>query len=105
MAEHCPMAERSDHCKRSKEAQKTGTDNTSAEAHPATCCSLPINFFVAPLEKRVSPSFDASESPVAVPGAFEAPGSIKTVPLVSVIYRPPPLDLRGNRLRNCVIRI
>lgn len=105
MAEHCPMKAHSDHCNRTKESQKTGTENIRAEAHRATCCSLPVSFFVAPVEKRVSFTFDVVESPVVVTRAFESPETFKTGPLVYVLYRPPPLDLRGNRLRNCVIRI
>lgn len=103
--EHCPLAKRSDHCNRSKPTDGDSAESKSVEARAATCCSMPVSFFAAPVENRVFPTFAVVETSVETFISFAAPLSVKTEQLAAPVYRPPPLDHRGERLLNCVIRI
>jgi len=66
---------------------------------------MPVSFFAAPVENRVFPTFEVVETSVETLIRFAAPLSVKTALLATPVYRPPPLDHRGERLLNCVIRI
>lgn len=108
MAAHCPMMEQAEHCKRrprTSAASTKPTDNYRPEAHSTTCFSLPVSVFAAPLEKRGFASFEVAAS---VTGTIVRPEFSQFYEAVSTrefVYRPPILDLRGNRLQNRVIRI
>ncbi|MBK6722683.1 MAG: hypothetical protein IPG58_05205 [Acidobacteria bacterium] len=97
----------SEHCKQAKKAaEEKNKDSSRLQAGEASCCMLPVAMFSAPVEKR--PEF-------AVKMAVEAPAEIRfelTAPVFSAhtsitipVYRPPPLDRRGERILHSVIRI
>lgn len=97
----------SEHCRKAKQAaEEKNKDSSHLQAGEASCCMLPVAIFSAPVEKR--PEF-------AVNLVVEAPAEIRfelTAPVFSAhtliaipIYRPPPLDRRGERILHSVIRI
>ena len=103
--EHCPLPKQTDHCDRAKQSTAPSAESKSVEARAANCCSMPVSFFAAPVENRVFPTFEVVETSVETLISFAAPLSVKTALLATPVYRPPPLDHRGERLLNCVIRI
>ena len=97
----------SEHCRKAKQAtEEKNKDSSHLQAGEASCCMLPVAMFAAPVEKR-------PESPVNL--VVEAPAEIRfepTAPVFSAhssiatpVYRPPPLDRRGERILHSVIRI
>lgn len=103
--EHCPLAKRSDHCDRAKQSADPSAESKSVEARAATCCSMPVSFFAAPVENRVIPTFEVVETSVETFTSFAAPLTVKTEQLSTPVYMLPLLDHRSERLLNCVIRI
>ena len=103
--EHCPLPKQTDHCDRAKQSTAPSAESKSVEARAATCCSMPVSFFAAPVEKRVFPTFEVVETSVETHTSFTTPLPFKTERLSATVYRPPPLDHRAERLLNCVIRI
>jgi hypothetical protein len=102
----CPLAKTS-HCNSSKnKAAKSGAPAAKG-VDAYECCALKFNFFVAKLEKnkRQQQSADAA---VAPPNALVL-SRLKTYAarreLPARIYRPPDFDGRGQRLKNCLLRI
>src|SRR3982751_5126924 len=51
--DHCPLHKADADCHSKKDAQKS-SDQFAVEANSVTCCTLAINVFIAPLEKRQS---------------------------------------------------
>ncbi len=97
----------SEHCRKAKQAaEEKNKDSSRLQAAEASCCMMPVAMFAAPVEKR--PEF-------AVNLVVEAPPEVKferTAPVFSAhtsiampVYRPPPLDRRGERILHSVIRI
>ena len=97
----------SDRCRKAKQAtEEKNKDSSRLQAGEASCCMLPVAMFSAPVEKR--PGF-------AVKLAVQARSEIRfelTAPVFSAhtsitipVYRPPPLDRRGERILHSVIRI
>ena len=99
ISEHCRLA------KQRAEKEQKDTEKVSVDAHSASCCTMPVSLFAAPVEtrNRFSAVFTAAMPVIAL--EFTAPSLVDlTIPAMPV-YRPPPLDRRVERLRNCVIRI
>lgn len=97
----------SEHCRRLKEdAEKNGTF-AKAERTNASCCMMPTIMFAAPLEKRSSLTVNVLAAvPVEPPRTVLASAFVDAgKDLPPAVYRPPPLDRRGERILNCVIRI
>jgi len=94
------------HCRLHKQARSPATQNEEASAKTAACCSMPVSLIAAPLEERGSLSTESVVlvASVALP-EFSIPFLSSTSRLVERVYRPPPLDHRADRLRNCVFRI
>lgn len=97
----------SEHCKRIKrEAEERSKSSLSIEAAEAACCMLPTALFAAPLENRQS-----DVKFVAVPAAAgqdvptTSQRAVAKEPADLPVYRPPPIDRRGERLFHGVIRI
>ncbi|MFN0277700.1 MAG: hypothetical protein ACKVRN_03760 [Pyrinomonadaceae bacterium] len=103
---YCPLTKQPiDHCKRSGKSDTT-SENLSFKANSVTCCIMPVSIFAAPLEKKseilseLAPVAEVVDeivfTPVALIGSRQVP---------KFQYRPPPNDLRFERVRNQVFRI
>lgn len=97
----------SDHCRKAKQtAEENNKDSSRLQAGEASCCMLPVAMFSAPVEKR-------SELAVHLVAQARAEARFElTAPVFSAhssiaipVYRPPPLDRRGERILHSVIRI
>lgn len=98
----------SEHCKQAKKAaEERDRDSTKIEAGEASCCMMPVAMFAAPVEKRpeinVVPVVAAF--PAAVNSEFPAPALHSASLPATPVYRPPPLDRRGERILHSVFRI
>lgn len=104
-AAHCPLKKKaSEHCNRSNNGQTS--ENIAFKVSSVTCCSMPVSIFAAPLEQK---------SDTSIEFAIVAATTNETVVFVSPLvrsrqipkyyYRPPPNDLRFERVRNQVFRI
>lgn len=98
----------SEHCKQAKRAAEEREQGlTKIEAGEASCCMMPVAMFAAPVEKR--PEFQVVTTAVALPATFEheftAPAVFKASLPATPVYRPPPLDRRGERILHSVFRI
>ena len=97
----------SEHCRKAKQAtEEKNKDSSHLQAGEASCCMLPVAMFSAPVEKRPELAVnlvvqDAAEIRFELTApVFSAHSSI-AIP----VYRPPPLDRRGERILHSVIRI
>ena len=104
-AASAPAAALSSHCQK-HQAELPPNDSDTAEANAASCCSMPVSLVAAPIEKT---GIFALEPAVAVEkqtASFEINKfTTSTRRSIERVYRPPPLDRRELRLRNCVFRI
>ncbi len=98
----------SEHCKQARKAvEERERDSTKIEAGDGSCCMMPVAMFAAPVEKRqeVNVVPVLAVLPAAVQVEFTAPilnaASLPATP----VYRPPPLDRRGERVLHSVFRI
>ncbi len=96
----------SSHCQHHKQTQTPPTQNEQASAKTVACCLMPVSLIAAPLEERGSLFTEnaALGTRIALP-EFAIPFLSSTSRIVECVYRPPPLDHRTDRLRNCVFRI
>lgn len=100
----------SEHCRRAKkEAEEKDQNAEKISATAASCCMMPVSMFAVPLEKQTRASFvlAADTAPAANVEiySFSSP-SIVSLPIdPAPVYRPPPLDRRGERILHSVIRI
>ncbi|MBK6749450.1 MAG: hypothetical protein KA956_00020 [Pyrinomonadaceae bacterium] len=95
------------HCEHHKKQAKPPTkDNDRASAKAAACCTMPVSMIAAPVEER---GIIAFADTVVVASATVTPielfRTFSSNRVVERVYRPPPLDQRSTRLRNCVFRI
>lgn len=100
----------SDHCRRAKkEAEERDRDATKFDANAASCCMMPVSMFAVPLEKhtRFLAVLVADSAPTVNIEFFRfaAPTVIASHITSMTVYRPPPLDRRGERILHSVIRI
>lgn len=93
----------SEHCRLAK--KKAEEKNSSVDAGEAACCMMPVSLFPAPVEKSRSFSVVLIEAVPAPEFEFSTPAVLHISSALTPVYRPPPLDRRVERLRNCVIRI
>ena len=95
----------SEHCRLAKKKAEEKNQNSSIDAGEAACCMMPVSLFPAPVEKSRSFSVVLIEAVPAPEFEFSTPAFLHVSSAVTPVYRPPPLDRRVERLRNCVIRI
>lgn len=95
----------SDHCRRAKKEAEEKNQNSSISVDEASCCMMPVSLFPAPVEKSRGFSVVLVESVPAPEFEFSTPAFLHISSTITPVYRPPPLDRRIERLRNCVIRI
>jgi hypothetical protein len=103
-ASHCPLKRQGADCPHSS-TRKPSRDITSIETGSARGCALPINIIGAPLESKFGVVLDAPLA-TAVESINFAPvslASLRQIPRFD--YRPPPNDIRFERVRNQVFRI
>jgi hypothetical protein len=97
----------SEHCRKAKQAaEEKNKDSSRLQAGEASCCMLPVTMFSAPVEKR--PEFSAEfavQAPAEIRFELTAPVSSAHTSITIPVYRPPPLDRRGERILHSVIRI
>lgn len=97
----------SEHCRKAKQAaEEKNKDSSRLQAGEASCCILPVAMFSAPVEKR--PEFAVKlmvEAPTEIRFELTAPVFSAHTSITIPVYRPPPLDRRGERILHSVIRI
>lgn len=97
----------SEHCRQAKQAaEEKNKDSSRLQAGEASCCMLPVAMFSAPVEKR--PEFAVNlvvEAPAEIRFEITAPVYSAHTSIAIPVYRPPPLDRRGDRILHSVIRI
>lgn len=93
------------HCSHHNQGVPAAPEATHAQAGSTTCCSMPVSFFAAPLERRLDQTFETVATVPAVIVEFARPVINKPERAFATVYRPPPRDRRTDRLLNCVIRI
>lgn len=97
----------SEHCKQAKKAADEREQNSKKfEASASVCCMIPVAMFATPVEKRaefVITSIAVAETVTAF--EFTSPLTITASTPSLPVYRPPPLDRRGERILNSVFRI
>ena len=97
----------SEHCRKAKQAaEEKNKDSSRLQAAEASCCMLPVAMFSAPVEKR--PEFVVNlvvEAPPELRFELTAPVFSAHSSVTIPVYRPPPLDRRGERILHSVIRI
>ena len=99
-----PMSTHCEHHK--KQAQNPTTNNDSASATTAACCAMPVSLIASPVEQRgIATITDTAITTNVISTPFEIFRTFTANRVVDRVYRPPPLDLSGSRLRNCVFRI
>ena len=99
-----PMPSHCEHHK--KQAQTPTTNNDSASATAAACCAMPVSLIATPIEERGTATItDTAALSIASAAPFEIFRTFTANRVVERVYRPPPLDQSGSRLRNCVFRI
>ena len=95
------------HCEHhKKQAQTPTTNNENASATAAACCAMPVSLIATPVEQRgIVAITDTAVATNVISTPFEIFHTFTANRVVERVYRPPPLDLSGSRLRNCVFRI
>lgn len=97
----------SEHCRQAKKAaEDRERDSTKIEAGEASCCMMPVSMFAAPVEKRTD--FQIVVTAAVLPAEFEQEFTVPALYAVGLpflpVYRPPPLDRRGERILHSVFR-
>jgi hypothetical protein len=103
--EHCPLAKNTADCPHAGTSGPVKTDGPVAESNAVACCTIAVNIFAAPLErKQVS-----QEVVAAVPAE---PVVVARVAVPQVIVRDETArftqrfaDRQTDRIKNCVFRI
>ena len=95
----------SSHCQ--KHRAKSPPDHSNVvSAEAAACCSMPVSLIAAPIERSDIFSADLAVVPERVNPFLETLQTLSEMRRsIENVYRPPPLDHRTDRLRNCVFRI
>jgi len=103
-AAHCPLKKKSTDCHQAKKAT-TPQNATSFDTRSTKNCVIPINVIAAPVESKYGVAVNLVIAP-SVEKIDLAPTFIVQSRLTSeYYYRPPPNDLRFERVRNQVFRI
>lgn len=103
--EHCPLKKKSADCHQAKKPT-TQQDATSLDAGTLKNCVIPINVVVAPIESKFGVSVDTVAAlPVIDKAELAAVLLVQSRQIPKFHYRPPPNDLRFERVRNQVFRI
>ncbi len=97
----------SEHCRKAKrEAEEKNKDSSRVDTDEASCCMLPVSMLSAPVEKRAEFAVElVAEAPPVVRFEISAPVLSAVNSPILPVYRPPPLDRRGERILHSVIRI
>jgi hypothetical protein len=103
--EHCPLPKKSDDCHRATGQIPSKSDVASLETDEVICCTLAINVFIAPLERRhVQPEIAAEILQPSGTTTQEFLRANSYGPYLSFVVEPQ-LDRRVERIKNRVIRI
>lgn len=103
-AAHCPLKKQSPDCHRSKKSTAS-KDTTSIVAESAKGCVMPVNVIAAPIQSKFGVAVDAVVTPQIERIEFASVLLVGSRQLPKFYYRPPPNDLRFERVRNQVFRI
>lgn len=97
----------SEHCRKAKrDAEEKNKDSSRIQVDEASCCMLPVSMFSAPVEERAGLIVElVAEAPPVVQFEISAPVLSAVNSPILPVYRPPPLDRRGERILHSVIRI
>jgi hypothetical protein len=105
-AAHCPLKKKSADCHQAKKTT-TPQDTTSFDTRSAKNCVIPINVIAAPVESKYG--FAVVDIVAATPVVDRTELASALLAQSRLIpkfhYRPPPNDLRFERVRNQVFRI
>lgn len=104
-AAHCPLKKKSSNCHQAKKTTPP-QDATSFGATSSSNCVIPINVVAAPVEGKFGVAFDTVAAvPVIDRTELASVLLVRTHQIPKFHYRPPPNDLRFERVRNQVFRI
>lgn len=104
-AGHCPLKKQgAPHCPHS-EKKTSSTENYSFEAVSVRCCLLPVSIFAAPLENNAGVTVDTAVAVNIEKIEFTPVFLVRSRQIPKFYYRPPPNDVRFERVRNQVFRI
>ena len=100
----------SEHCRRAKkEAEEKDQNAEKISATVASCCMMPVSMFAVPLEKQTRATLVLVADSVPAVNVeiyrFASPSIVSLHIDPTPVYRPPPLDRRGERILHSVIRI
>jgi len=105
-AAHCPLKKKSPSCHQSK--QPTAPQDTTAfDTGSAKNCVIPVNVVAAPIEGKYSNSVDLAVVTSLLTNRAELASIdlVRSRQIPKYYYRPPPNDVRFERVRNQVFRI
>jgi len=103
--EHCPLKKKVTDCHQAKKATPQ-QDATSLDAGTLKNCVIPINVIAAPVESKFGVTVDTVAAlPVIDRTELASILLVRSRLIPKFHYRPPPNDLRFERVRNQVFRI
>jgi hypothetical protein len=103
--EHCPLAKNAADCPHAGKQMPADPNRPAAESNAVSCCTLAVNIFAAPLERRQVPQDVAAvlpAEPVVAAKAFVPRQVLRTEP---ARFAGRLADGQQIRLKNCVFRI
>lgn len=103
--DRCPLKKKASHCDPGK-ADSNDLAADSIGSDKIDCCTMPVSFIGAPVEKRVFSFETAAPAAAVVKVVWDFPVTFRSArQRHSPVYRGPPLDRRTERIKHKVIRI
>ncbi|MBK8466098.1 MAG: hypothetical protein IPL32_09725 [Chloracidobacterium sp.] len=103
-AAHCPLKKKSTDCHQAKKAT-TPQNATSFDTRSTKNCVIPINVIAAPVESKYGVAVNLVIAPSVEKIDLAPTFIVRSRQTSEYHYRPPPNDLRFERVRNQVFRI
>jgi hypothetical protein len=103
--DHCPLSKGSSDCHHATQQSQSKEDASSVESGAVTCCSLAINMFSAPIERKQE-SVQVADIPER-PKAVEITSTFAARPFnfPPTGFVAPSVDRRDERVKHCLFRI
>jgi hypothetical protein len=104
-ADRCPLERAGHHCNKAKNSGPAGPAYIEPDSGSMDCCTLPITFITATLEKRhgvIEPVATASVELPRIPATVWRATDVKPGFAIYISYFP---DLRSLHIRNRLFRI
>jgi len=103
--EHCPLAKNTADCPHAGKSVPVNSNGAAVESNAVSCCTIAVNIFAAPLERRQVPQDVVAAmpaEPVAAVKSFALRPVVRTEPVRWVERLA---DRRSDRVKNCIFRI